>query len=138
MSGVDGHTRLEGSYASLDMVRPAVAPSALLFHESGKTFPSRVVPYLGGARGRASDSNGAPQRAHRKGGIMKIAEEKILRQLQSAGIRVHGKTIVSPFRMIDAPAKDAIINLLIEKAGYTLSDGRGFALPPIVEEAPHA
>jgi hypothetical protein len=60
---------------------------------------------------------------------MKISEEKILKQLQSIGIRVHGKTIISPFKMTDPPVRDAIINLLIEKAGYTLSDGRGFVLP---------
>lgn len=52
-----------------------------------------------------------------------------MKQLQGVGVRVIGKTIISPFSTRDSAAKCALINLMIEKAGYTLSDGKGIYVP---------
>lgn len=67
---------------------------------------------------------------------MKQSEESILKQLQSQGVRVYRKAIVSPFSTRDSPAKCALINFMIEKCGYTLADERAFT-PKLIAEAPH-
>jgi hypothetical protein len=63
-----------------------------------------------------------------------LTEEKILKGLQSAGIRVYGKTIVSPLSMHDSPNKCQLINFMVERAGYRLIDERGYPRKP--EAAP--
>jgi hypothetical protein len=60
---------------------------------------------------------------------MKTQDESVLDQLKAEGVRVYGKVIISPFSTRDTGRKMQLVNLLIEKAGYTLSDGRGFVIP---------
>jgi hypothetical protein len=66
-------------------------------------------------------------------------EEKTLAQLHAQGVRVYGKTIVSPFSTKDSAAKMQLINFMVERCGYTLADGKGFPTKPLapVEEAAH-
>jgi hypothetical protein len=54
----------------------------------------------------------------------------ILERVKGMGVRVYGRTIVSPFSTKDSPAKCAQINFLVEKCGYTLTDERGFPPKP--------
>jgi len=73
-----------------------------------------------------------------------MIEEKILGHLQAQGIRVYGRTIVSPYSTRDSAAKMQLINFMIEVCGYSLADEKAFppkmpepvGEPSLVEEAP--